>query len=192
MVKKQQRLKSKTKSNDDDEIYEEGEEGEWTDEEGNPVKSEQDLIIEPQAVPGAALSRATNVPCANPTPPTNVPVEYQGTPPTQTGLTGSTVGGTVGGVAPPVGGRPPDVAAANIFLFADPLNGAVQGPVVKPDTVRIDTGAATARAAELAGKAEFSGLTSKVDAASGRLTTRGVVTPAYSETPNLSHPSYGT
>ena len=179
MVKKQQRLKSKTKSNDDDEIYEEGEEGEWTDEEGNPVKSEQDLVIEPQAVPGAALSRATTVTSANPTPPTNVPVVYQGTPPTQTGLT-------------PAQAPAPDVAAANIILFSDPLNGAVQGPVVKPDTVRIDTGAATARAAELAGKAEFSGLTSKVDAASGRLTTRGVVTPAYSETPNLSHPSYGT
>ena len=108
-----------------------------------------------------------------------MPVVYQGTPPTQTGLT-------------PAQAPAPDVAAANIILFSDPLNGAVQGPVVKPDTVRIDTGAATARAAELAGEAEFSGLTSKVDAAHGRLSQRGVVTPAYSETPNLSHPSYGT
>ena len=180
---KKHKAKAKTKDNDDfddgTEIYEEGEEGEWTDDEGKPIKSEQDLVIEPQAVPGAALVRTSTCTQANPTPPTNVPVVYQGTPPTQAGLT-------------PAQAPAPDVAAANIILFSDPLNGAVQGAVVKPDTVRIDTGAATARAAELAGKAEFSGLTSKVDAAHGRLSQRGVVSPAYSETPNLSHPSYGT
>ena len=58
MAKKQQRLKSKAKSNDDDEIYEEGEEGEWTDEDGNPIE-EKDVGVEPQAVPGAALVRTT-------------------------------------------------------------------------------------------------------------------------------------
>ena len=170
--------KHKTKGkNDDDEIYEEGEEGEWTDEAGNPLKASAsgDPEVEPQAVPGAALLRTTTVTSANPTPPTNVPVVYQGTPPTTTGLT-------------PAQAPAPDVAAANIILFSDPLNGATaRAAVLSPGTLP-----ATTPAAELAGKAEFSGLTSKVDAAHGRLSQRGVVTPAYSETPNLSHPSYGT
>jgi hypothetical protein len=119
MAKKQQRLKSKAKSNDDDAVYEEGEEGEWTDEEGNPI---DDPEVEPQAVPGAALPRTTTVTTANPTPPTNVAVEYQGTPPTPTGLAPSTAGGTVGGIAPPVGGTARLLTDAGIVLFADPLN----------------------------------------------------------------------
>jgi len=169
MVKKQQRLKSKGKNDDDDEeIYEEGEEGEWVEaKNGDPE-------VTPQAVPGAALVRTSTVTSANPTPPTNVPCVYQGTPLTTTGLA--------------VAQAPaPDVAAANFFLFIDPLNGATARSAVVLPTLP-----ATTPAAELAGKAEFSGLTSKVDAAHGRLTTRGIAVPAYSETPNAGHPSYGT
>jgi hypothetical protein len=165
------RLAGRTYVDDDEE------EGEWVEDDG-PEASPADGGIEPQAVPGANLSRGTTVTSANPTPPTNVPVVYQGTPPTTTGLV-------------PAQAPAPDVAAANIILFSDPLNGATQGPVVKPDIIT-PAGAVATRAAELAGKAEFSGLTSKVDAASGRLSPRGVVSPGYSETPNLSHPSYGT
>jgi hypothetical protein len=156
--------KQKAKSNYDDE-----EEGEWVEErEASP---EGPAVM---AVPAAALVRTSTCIQANPTPPTNVPVVYQGSPPTTTGLT-------------PAQAPAPDVAAANIILFSDPLNGATARSAVV-----IPTLPATTPAAELAGKAEFSGLTSKVDAAHGRLTVRGIAVPAYSETPNAGHPSYGT
>lgn len=167
MVKKE-KAKSKAKSADeeDDAIYEDGEEGEWVDEEEPEVT--------PQAVPAANLLRTTTVTEVNPTPPTNVEVVYQGSPPTPTGFI-------------PQQAPAPDVDAADFFLFKDPLNGAATNVAVGPPTVP-----ATTPSAQLAGKAEFSGLTSKVDAAHGRLTVRGVAAPAYSETPNASHPSYGT
>lgn len=163
------KAKAKNKNLDDDEeIYEEGEEGEW-------VEAKEDAPeVGPQAVPGAALVRTSTVTSANPTPPTNVEVVYQGTPPTTTGLV-------------PAQAPVPDVDAADMFLFKDPLNGATARSAVVLPTLPVTT-----PAAELAGKAEFSGLTSKVDAAHGRLTVRGIAVPAYSETPNAGHPSYGT
>jgi hypothetical protein len=166
MVKKA-KAKAKAKSNydDPDEIEEQ-----WLEE----VEEDQDEVIDPQAVPASNLLRTTTILQANPTPPTNVPVVYQGTPPTQTGLT-------------PAAAPAADVTPTGIIAFADPLNGAVA-----QSAVRIPTLPVTTPAAELAGKAEFSGLTSKVDAAHGRLSQRGVVAPAYSETPNASHPSYGS
>jgi hypothetical protein len=180
MAKKQQRLKSKAKSNDDDAVYEEGEEGEWTDEDGNPIE-EKDVGIEPQAVPAGALSRGTTVTCANPTPPTNVPVVYQGTPPTQPGLA-------------PAQAPAPDVAAATMWTCADPLNGAVTNVVVGPAYVPAIT-----PTAQLAGRAEaettevnaywpIPGTTTAAQATAAAHGTDG----AYSETPNKSHPSYGT
>jgi len=183
MAKKQQRLKSKAKSNDDDAVYEEGEEGEWTDEDGNPIE-EKDVVIEPQAVPAGALSRGTTVTCANPTPPTNVPVVYQGTPPTQPGLA-------------PAQAPAPDVAAATMWTCADPLNGAVaRSAVVSPPTVP-----ATTPAAELAGRAEaettevnaywpIPGTTTAANATAAAHGTDGT----YTESTNINkaHPSYGT
>jgi hypothetical protein len=161
--------KQKSKGKNSDVEYDDEEEGEWIEE--NEASPDGPAVM---AVPGAALLRTTTCTQANPTPPTNVPVVYQGSPPTQTGLV-------------PAQAPAPDVAAANIILFSDPLNGAVARSAVV-----IPTLPTTAPAAELAGKAEFSGLTSKVDAAHGRLSQRGVVAPAYNETPNASHPSYGT
>ena len=169
MTKKAKVKKLKAKTSNEDVVYDDTEEGEWVDEE------EDEGEVTPMAVPAAVLPSDTTVTTANPTPPTNVPVVYQGTPPTTTGLV-------------PAAAPAPDVDAADMFLFKDPLNGATaRAAVVPPATVP-----ATAPAAELAGKAEFSGLTSKVDAAHGRLTVRGIAVPAYSETPNAGHPSYGT
>lgn len=122
------------------------------------------------AVPGAALPRTTTVTLANPTPPTNVPVVYQGTPPTQVGLA-------------PQAAPAPDVSAANIFLCADPLNGAV-----KPQT---------SNPTELAGRAEADGTETVVyypaGSTSANATTAHRSTDGnYTSTPNASHPSYGT
>jgi len=58
------------------------------------------------AAPTTNLDRSTTVTLANPTPPTNVAVDYQGTPPTPAGLV-------------PVGAGAPAATGA----FADPLEG---------------------------------------------------------------------
>ena len=60
----------------------------------------------------APIARTTTVTIANPTPPTNVPVVQQGTPPTAAGLT-------------PSGAPAPD--QTNPWLAADPVNGAPAG-----------------------------------------------------------------
>ena len=122
------------------------------------------------AVPGAALPRTTTVTLANPTPPTNVPVVYQGTPPTQSGLVPQ---------AAPV----PLVTPAGIFLCADPLNGAIKPQASNPT--------------ELAGKAEADGTEVVVyypTGATGATAFTGAraTDGNYTETPNASHPSYGT
>lgn len=111
------------------------------------------------------ISRATTVTVVNPTPPTNVIAQYQGSPPTLPGL------------VPPTNTPQPDITAANIYKFADPTNGAVK------------TGASAPT--ELSGLAEGDGTEAKNDAAHGRLTVRAT-DGNYSETPNASHPSYGT
>lgn len=118
------------------------------------------------ATPAGPLPRNTTVTLANPTPPTNIPVVYQGTPPTQVGL-----------VPQPLPEHPEIVTPAGIFLFADPLNGAVKPFPSNPT--------------ELAGRAEGDGAETKFDHPSGRLTDRGVfaVAEPFSETPNSSHPS---
>jgi hypothetical protein len=103
---------------------------------------------------------------ANPTPPTNVPVVYQGTPPTQPGLA-------------PAAAPVPDVSAANIFLCADPLNGAVAGQLA---------GRAEADGTEVVAYWPIPGTTTAANATTAGRGTDG----AYSETPNKSHPSYGT
>lgn len=123
----------------------------------------------------APISRATTVTIANPTPPTNVVAQYQGTPPTLPGLVPPTTGGAAG--------AQPDVTDANIYKFADPLNGAVK------------TGASAPT--ELSGLAEGdgteaviyfpAGATSANDWSSARATDGN-----YSETPNASHPSFNT
>ena len=59
-------------------------------------------------VPATNLDRSQSVTLANPTPPTNVAVTYQGTPPTPVGLA-------------PAPTQPIETSG----LFADPLNGAV-------------------------------------------------------------------
>jgi len=167
MVKKA-KAKAKAKSNydDPDEIEEQ-----WLEE---VEEDQEDVVIDPQAVPASNLPRTTTILQANPPPPTNVAVIYQGTPPTQPVLV-------------PAAAPAADVTPTGIIAFADPLNGAVARSAVVTPTLPVTT-----PAAELAGKAEFSGLTSKVDAAHGRLSQRGVAAPAYSETPNASHPSYGS
>ena len=122
------------------------------------------------AVPASPLPRTTTVTLANPTPPTNVAVVYQGTPPTQSGLA-------------PQAAPAPLVTPAGIFLCADPLNGAMKPQSSNPT--------------ELAGRAEAE--TTEVvvyypaGATSANATTAMRATDGnYSETPNFSHPSYGT
>jgi hypothetical protein len=61
------------------------------------------------AAPTTTLDRTQTVTLANPTPPTNSVVTYQGTPPTPQGLVPVTI-------------SPPD--ALNAWLLADPANGA--------------------------------------------------------------------
>lgn len=61
------------------------------------------------AAPTTNLDRTMTVTLANPTPPTNVPVNYQGTPPTPRGLAAA---------------QAPEADALNAWLLADPLNGA--------------------------------------------------------------------
>ena len=122
------------------------------------------------AVPPAALPRTTTVTLANPTPPTNVAVVYQGTPPTQSGLV-------------PQAAPAPLVTPAGIFLCADPLNGAIKPQASNPT--------------ELAGRAEAEGTEVVVyyptGATGANATTGARATDGnYSETPNASHPSYGT
>jgi hypothetical protein len=150
-------------------------EGEWFDED-------EEGEVTPQAVPPAALVRTSTVTTANPTPPTNVPVVYQGTPPTQPGLA--------------VAQAPaPLVTDAGIVLFADPLNGAVARSAVLLATVP-----ATTPAAELAGRAEGDGSESvsywpvpgTTTAANATDAARGVGPGVYTEKPNADHPSYGT
>jgi hypothetical protein len=174
MTKKaKKKARAKGEIDDGTEIYEEGEEGEWVEED--------DVGVTPAAVPAGALLRTTTVTVANPTPPTNVPVVYQGTPPTQPGLA-------------PAAAPAPDVAAATMWTAADPLNGAVTNVVVGPAYVPAIT-----PTAQLAGRAEaettevnaywpIPGTTTAAQATAAAHGTDG----AYSETPNKSHPSYGT
>jgi hypothetical protein len=125
----------------------------------------------------APISRATSVTIANPTPPTNVVTQYQGSPPTLPGLT------------PPLNTPQPDVADANIFKFADPGVGAVAtgNPVDKLGAPR----------PELAGLAEGDGTETATynppgaTAANDWSSQRGT-DGNYSETPNASHPSFNT
>jgi hypothetical protein len=62
--------------------------------------------------PTTNLDRTLTVTLANPTPPTNVVVNYQGTPPTPTGLAAA---------------QAPAPDTTNPWTTADPLNGAVAG-----------------------------------------------------------------
>ena len=178
MTKKaKKKARAKNEIDDGTEIYEEGEEGEWVEEQA----ADDDVVITPQAVPAGALIRTTTVTCGNPTPPTNVPVVYQGTPPTPAGLT-------------PAAAPAPDVAAATMWTCADPLNGAVANVAVGPAFVP-----AISPSAQLAGRAEAE--TTEVNAywPIPGTTTAAQATHAahgtdgnYSETPNKSHPSYGS
>ena len=113
------------------------------------------------AAPTTNLDRTQTVTLANPTPPTNVAALYQGTPPTPQGLSA-------------VQTSTPD--AVNLWLLADPLNGAVAAhwpPVPPPPT-------------ELAGKAEADG--TEVTTAIGNSTGHSVL-GNYTEAPNQTHPS---
>ena len=112
----------------------------------------------------APISRATTVTVANPTPPTNVPVVYQGTPPTQAGLAAA-------------GAAAPDVTDANIYKFADPVNGATA-----PQLSGLAEGDGTEAVVYFP-----AGSTSANDFQSARATDGN-----YSETPNASHPSFNT
>ena len=111
--------------------------------------------------PTSNLDRTMTVTLANPTPPTNVAVTYQGTPPTPVGLVPAVT-----------------QAAGDAGLFADPLEGAVatqwSGTDARPVTV------------ELAGKAEADG--TEVTTAVGSTTGHSVL-GNYTEAPNASHPS---
>ena len=114
------------------------------------------------AAPTSPLIRTETVTLANPTPPTNVVVDYQGTPPTPVGLV-------------PLGADAP----ATRDLFADPRNGAVATQWTGTDAKPV--------VAELAGKAEGEGTEVTVTTATGVVghSTDG----AYTESPNASHPS---
>ena len=114
-------------------------------------------------VPSTNLDRSQSVTLANPTPPTNVAVTYQGTPPTPVGL------------APA-----PTQPLADAGLFADPLNGAVATQWTGTDALPVT--------AELAGKAEADG--TEVTTVVGNTTGHSVLGD-YTETPNASHPSSG-
>ena len=114
-------------------------------------------------VPSTNLDRSQSVTLANPTPPTNVAVTYQGTPPTPVGL------------APA-----PTQPLADPGLFADPLNGAVATQWTGTDALPV--------VAELAGKAEADG--TEVTTVVGNTTGHSVLGD-YTETPNEDHPSSG-
>lgn len=114
-------------------------------------------------IPTSNLDRTRTAASANPTPPTNVPVNYQGTPPTPAGL---------------VAAQAPDPDMTDPWLLADPLNGAVATQWTGTDArpVRV----------ELAGKAEADGTEVATDVGS---TTGHSVFGDFSETPNTTHPS---
>lgn len=116
------------------------------------------------AAPTTNLDRAQTVTVINPTPPTNVAVNYQGTPPTPRGLA------PVQAVEPPLTGT----------LFADPLNGAVATQWSGTDAMPVNF--------ELAGKAEGDGteVTTTVGNVTGHSTNGN-----FTESPNKDHPSYG-
>ena len=117
------------------------------------------------AAPTTNLDRTQSVTLANPTPPTNVPVNYQGTPPTPRGLA-------------PAQAPAPD--AVQLWLFADPLNGAVATQWSGTDALPVT--------AELAGKAEADG--TEVTTTIGNSTGHSVL-GGFSENPNPDHPSGG-
>jgi hypothetical protein len=115
------------------------------------------------AAPTQPLIRTETVTLANPTPPTNIPVNYQGSPPTPVGLSYVHVNTT----------------PENADVFADPLNGAVATQWTGTDAKPV--------VAELAGKAEAEG--TEVTTVVGGTTGHSTTTSVYSESPNASHPS---
>lgn len=111
--------------------------------------------------PTANLDRTRTAASANPTPPTNVAVTYQGSPPT------------------PVGLVPADTQPfTDPGLFADPLEGAVATQWTGTDALPVTI--------ELAGKAEADGTEVTTDVGG---TTGHSVLGNFSETPNTTHPS---
>ena len=118
------------------------------------------------AAPTTNLDRTKSVTLANPTPPTNVPVYYQGTPP------------TIKGTTPHWVDEPQWLPTTPRGEFMDPFNGAVATQWTGTDALPVKT--------ELAGKAEADG--TEVTTVVGGTTGYSVL-GAFTENPNTDHPS---